>query len=75
MLNETVTFYLNTPLLRFDGKKGGEEIQVIKGKVLDETKGGLILAVKSASNSRGEVTCPFKKVFLPLHKVDYGVPE
>lgn len=77
MTNLEVTIYLNTPLIPTDyrSKATADEISRIKGKIISEHASGYILQVKTTGNPREWFDNPshLKRIFLPLHKVDFMV--
>lgn len=79
MNNENVTIHLNTPLVVHLGGSGQPVVNqssLIRGKVLSETNGGLFIQVKAIGNAKGwSENLPFKKVFLPHHKIDFVAVE
>ncbi len=73
MTNEQVTIYLNTPLVA-PQPKGTlvERASMIRGKVLSELQGGIFVQIKAIGNEKGwSEHCPFKKIFVPHHKIDF----
>lgn len=74
MSNQTVTIYLNTPLVQPEPEaaKVGQVFR-IKGSIQLSEPQGLTVVVKGVGDDRGwlEGRLPFKKIFIPLHKIDF----
>ena len=73
-----VQVFLKTPLFRGHyGKKRDQELEAnvveLHGEA-QEARGGLEIKVSALYDNKGKsVEPPFKKIFLPLSKVDYYV--
>jgi hypothetical protein len=72
--------FLKTPLFRFKYMHEGEEKQLldnavrIRGKVVAEKSGGVVIRVEALSNlKQSESELPFKEIFIPFSKVDFIV--
>ena len=73
MTNEQVIIYLNTPLVSHQPKGGTTFLSTqIRGKILEESAGGVLIQVKGIGNEKGwNDNNPFKKIFLPHHKINF----
>lgn len=76
-----VQVFLKTPLFRGSyGPKRKQELEAnvveVHGKIDDEAaRGGLGITVSALYDAKGKsVDAPFKKIFLPLAKIDYYIP-
>lgn len=73
MLNQNVVVYLNTPLVGTGAE--GERVELIarlKGKILAQGNEGFLLQAKAVGDKKGwNDSTPIKKIFIPVHKVDY----
>lgn len=72
MENSNVTINLNTPLIK--GEENSESplfIDRIKGKILSETDTGFLIQVKALSGEKGGDKTVIKKLFIPIHKIDF----
>ena len=71
MNNQNVIIYLNTPLVQLE-KDQGEVIFQIKGKIVAEEVLGFQVQIKAVGNEKGwGEKSSLKKVFIPIHKIDY----
>lgn len=75
MINQDAIIYLNTPLIRI-GDEMMESIIRVRGKVVGEGPQGYVIQVKAVGDEKKweEETSFPKKIFLPLHKIDFIVP-
>ncbi len=74
MINLEVTVFLNTPLHQVDVPDSTRDVIVwLEGKILHQDASGMLIHVKSVGTERKgqEKTVNFKKVFLPMHKIDF----
>lgn len=74
MSTQNVTIYLNTPLIQPEPEaaKAGQVFR-IKGSIQSSEPQGFTVAVKGVGDDKGwqEGRLPFKKIFIPLHKIDF----
>jgi hypothetical protein len=77
MENQDVIIYLNTPLAQPQPKSLEENTYQIKGKVVQYDASGITLLLKALGNDRGwsKSLSDIKKIFFPMHKIDYVVLE
>lgn len=73
MENQNVIVYLNTPLIKLESKMAmPDNAYRIKGKVISKDADGLSLQVKAIGDEkRWNDSPPLKKIYLPIHKVDF----
>ena len=77
MINQNVIIYLNTPLIETGVEEGRVAlIARLKGKILAQGSEGFLLQTKAAGDKKGwNDSTTVKKIFVPVHKVDYIVVE
>lgn len=73
MENQNTIVYLNTPLIQPEGDKPIlDNTYRIKGKIVSKDNDGFAIQVSAIGNKKEwDKSPPFKKIFLPMHKIDF----